>query len=213
LIRKPLALVLLASALLSAWAVWWPRSQPVQRLVQAVERSQDARVQATSDLLGGAAAGGILPATAATAPLPQELPEVLVAAARRDPFLPYQPPAPPPPKVPKIAMPATPMPVAPVPPPLPQPIAMPPPEPTVSFRYLGRFVSPQGQRTVYLEGPNATVMPVAAGTRLEGGWVVSALNDDSIELSPAGEGPKTKIDIPPPPPAGALSDSLRAAVK
>jgi hypothetical protein len=76
----------------------------------------------------------------------------------------------------------------------------PPAAPVMSFRYLGRFVSPSGQRTVYLEGPNATAVPVAMGTRLEGGFWVSALSDDAIELShAAAEGQKTKIAIPPAP--------------
>lgn len=78
---------------------------------------------------------------------------------------------------------------------------MPPPAPAapaVSFRYLGRFVSPTGQLTVYLEGPGATTVPVVLGARLEGGFVVSAVSEEAVELShPAVDGYKAKIAVPP----------------
>lgn len=194
LFRGPLGAVLVGTLLLSAWAYWWPRSQSAQGLVQAVERV-GAAAQSAQDQI--AAVGDRAVVSTATAALPATLEAAELAAARRDPFEPYVPPPPPAPTPPKLASPPPPLPV-PLPPP---PIAMAPPAPaapTPAYRFLGRFVSPAGQLTVYIEGPGGVPVPVSAGTRLDGGFVVTSIADDAIELSyPAIDGYKARIAVPP----------------
>lgn len=190
--NKNLGLLLLTTALLAAWATWWPQSAPMEKLVQAVQRNE-----ATVGDLERSEPFGRSPnrdADTASRPLPKELPDANVLAARRNPFAPYAPTPPPAPRAPHVPPPPSPI-LG-----LPMVAQAPPPHvaPAVAFRYLGRFVAPTGHVTIYLEGPGATALPVTLGARLEGGFVVSALSDEAVELSyPAVDGFKVKISVPP----------------
>lgn len=182
--RPWLRWTLIVSVLLSLVAlVWWP-AEPAQT-VAAVQVTADpnglpawaAAPQATP----GPAALPTAPA-AASAPLPAQLPRLeLDATAAGDPFVGQAPP--PPPQVQA-------RPVEPPPPP-------PPTAPTISYRFLGRFVGPDGKALVYLSRPDGRDVAISVGSRLDEGYVVEAVAADAVKLHYPPLDQRTSIPIPP----------------
>lgn len=104
-------------------------------------------------------------------PLPARLPDVILEPARRDIFsVPSQAPAPSPVPAPVMAQ------LAPI-----TSSAPPPAPPQMTYRFGGRFETPEGRLLTYLaKGDN--VIEVGPGQALEDGWLVEAVSPDTILL-------------------------------
>jgi len=162
--RRALAWALAATTGLTAASLWFDKSP---RLIAAM----DSRMTDTPQVFDEARSAP--PSTTKTsAPLPNELPPLLVEAAKRDFFVPYAPPPPP------AAAPPPPPPVVSV-------VAVQaavPQAPAITLRFLGSMVTPAGDRLVYLARGDA-VVPVLVGDRLDEGYVVTALASDAVTLT------------------------------
>jgi hypothetical protein len=172
---------------LTAAALFWP-DNTVRRVSAAVER------HAQVPLLPQAPANTAYAGDVRTGPLPGELARHHFDKATFDPFVGVQPPAPPPPAAPRPF-------VGPI-------YEPPPPPPAINYRYLGQMTSPDGHHYVYLSRGNDDV-PVAAGTRLDEGYVVESIAPDGVHLyyPPL----KAHTVIPMPSPVQGASQLARAA--
>jgi hypothetical protein len=180
-LNPALAKLLWLSVLLSALALWWPSGQPpalvgAQHVVSAAN---------PAPLSLGSNVGSV----EVSWQLPAALPVVTLAPARFDPFVGVLPPAPPavkPLPVVQQVLPAAP----------PAPIV--PQAPAMTYRFLGRMVDPSGRPWVYLAKGDVTV-PVAPGTRLDEGFVVTAVDAQGIHLHYPPADLHMLIPVPPPP--------------
>jgi hypothetical protein len=106
--------------------------------------------------------------------LPSNWPVPVLEAAQRDVFsAPVQAIPPPPALALALAIPA------PVAPPL---IVAQQPPPTMSYRFLGKMLNPQGEPVLYLIGQGDQALAIKVGDRLEGGWLVRSVDDDAVHL-------------------------------
>lgn len=172
--RRGLFWALLATAAASAATLWVGRQAPV--VVAAVERA-------------GGRAMGAGPRTAETvaAALPERLDRFVIETPRRDPFLPVLPPQPKPPPAP------APAPALLVGPPPPPPL---PSAPAVRARFLGRMVTPAGDRLVFLAAGDKTVL-AQTGDMLEDGYVVDSVTDQEVVLRYPALDVKVTLPLPP----------------
>lgn len=157
---------LLATLGLSAWALV---SQGEGTAVNVVEASPRPALSDASDHA----------VTSAVAPLPRR-PEL--GQALRDPFARVieQPAAPVPEPQPAVEVAAEP----------------PPSPPAMSYRFLGRMTTPEGQMLVYLS-KGAAAVSVSVGSELEDGYVVKAIREDSIDIAYPPTGAVLALQIPP----------------
>ncbi len=156
--------LLLLSMLLSALALWWPQdSAPTVDVSRAVASSS----WPTASIQSGAAL------VAAPLPLPAELPAPVFEHAEFDPFIgtPTAPAVPAEPVLMVAPQPA--MAMAPAP-----PLATAPP---MNYRYLGQMVDPGGRIWHYLARAEAS-FAIEAGTRLDDGYVVQAIDTAGVRL-------------------------------
>jgi hypothetical protein len=128
--------------------------------------------------LAKAANGGS--ATAASAALPEHWPQPVVEPAVRNPFLVTPPPAPRPVAAAVVVAP---------------PIA---PPPVSNYRFWGRMTGASGQRLTYIaRGDAGNPAAIDVGTRLEDGWSVEAISDNTIVLVHAAAQQRSTLSIPP----------------
>lgn len=177
--RRSLQLSLVASLVLSAIALW-PSKPP--EIIGVVERAVDARLPSSSP------AGPVAAVARAPAPLPERLAELDLSMGSRELFLPVEPKptqAPPPPSTASIM-------------PTPQTVAL-PTMPTMDYRFWGRMQTPEGaQMTLLARGDQ--VLAVKAGTELEGGFRVEAVEPHAVRISYPQFG--TLLELPIPQPTG-----------
>lgn len=164
-LNRKLATALVLTLALTAAALWQPRQQ-------GGTGSSDAVVPT-----GGLGPGNTGEPTGSSSerliqrrePLPTSWALHLLEPASRDPFTPVSTA----PSVTAIApAPATPVVLA---PPAPAPLSMP-------YRYLGSFVSPAGQRMVYLVGSGEQAIAVSPKDVLESGWTVDSIDAEGVHL-------------------------------
>jgi hypothetical protein len=177
MMRRGLLWLLCGTAAVSAVSLWAP--QKAHTIVQAVEsrRAPEAVTVPLAD-------------ARSRAPLPEALARASVEPARRDPFADSVPPSP----LLAAAVPAAAAPPA----PLAAPVAAPPP---LLWRLLGTLSDPQGQRLVVLVSSSATEeksVVAAPGARLDGGYEVVAVGDESVRLVYPPLQTEVVIPIPPP---------------
>lgn len=163
--RRSVAWALWGSLLLSAIALLLPQGNgPV-----VIDTSGVAAVSLATQALQ--AERTVAVTSMPPMPLPARLPDVILEPARRDIFgVPNQAPAPGPIPAPVMAQPA--------------PItssAPPPAPPQMTYRFGGRFETPEGRLLTYLaKGDN--MIEVGPGQALEDGWLVEAVSPDTILL-------------------------------
>jgi len=168
--------LLVSTLLLSALALWWPPSPMPTVLSSGPVDTVQSQVP---------------PSSAAVATerkrLPVELPTPEFTPAQFDPFIGVAAIAPP---IAKPVIAAAQMPVA---------ISVPtaPKPPPMNYRYLGQMVDPSGRSWVYLARAEAT-FPVVAGTRLDDGYVVQAIEADAVHLHHAATNINAIIPVPLP---------------
>jgi hypothetical protein len=168
--RPALRWTLAGAVALSVAAMW---SSEAPRIVDASSRAM-AGTERRASLVTGSP-------KARAAALPAEWNRVVGPAASRDPF---STPAP------------VPAPAAVVVPPVVVASYEPPPAPvSMPFRYLGRFVSPDGQANVFLGHADA-IVPIGKGMSLDGGFVVDDITEQSIQLAHAASQQKFTIPVP-----------------
>ena len=175
-VRRDLSWALGASVLLSIAALF---GNQVPRVVSAIEPRLREQTQALDALSIPDRAG----ATASGA-LPTRLTRLTIEPARRDPFVPAtSAPAPTVAPVPAViaAAPATP----PVPPP-------------INVRFLGRMVTPDGQRLSYLVRGEVAIA-VKVGDRLDEGYVVESVGEEAVGLVYPPLNAHVTVPIPPAP--------------
>ncbi len=135
-------------------------------------------VQSASTL---ASIGNGISATAASDALPEHWPQPNVEPAVRNPFLVTPPPAPKPVAAP-VAVAAPPA----------------PPPPVSNYRFWGRMTVAGGQRLTYVARADAeSPAAIDVGTRLEDGWSVEAISDNTIVLVHAATQQRSTLSIPP----------------
>lgn len=192
--RPWLRWTLIASVLLSLVAlVWWP-AEPAPTVAAATSAASPMTDPNAPPAWGTApqatpgpvtlspGRGAAIATAAASGPLPAQLARAeLEPAVAHDPFVGQAPPPPPQ---------AQTKPVEPPPPP-------PPMAPTLSYRFLGRFVGPDGKTLVYLTRPDGRDLPVGVGTRLDEGYVVEAITAEAVKLHYPPLDQRTSIPIPP----------------
>lgn len=154
--------MLLTTLLLSALALWWPTRTALT--VHASSPVAYAQWQGTPALPGAAVASAPLH-------LPAELPAPVLERAEFDPFL----------GVPGLAVtPAKPVPaLAPLPAMAPAPLVA--AAPPMNYRYLGQMIDPAGRVWHYLARAEASFL-VEAGSRLDDGYVVQAIDAAGVRL-------------------------------
>lgn len=172
--RRGLFWALLATVAASAATLWVGRQAPV--VVAAVERAGARTVTA----------GPRIAETVAVA-LPEHLDRFVIEPPGRDPFIPVLPPQPKPPPAP------APSPGSMVGPPPPPPL---PSAPAVRARFLGRMVTPSGDRLVFLAAGDKTVL-AQAGDLLEDGYVVDSVTDQAVVLRYPALDVKVTLPLPP----------------
>lgn len=129
-------------------------------------------------------------ASAPTTFLPDKLIPLEIETAKRDVFLPVQA------SLPAVSQPkpvARPMMVAATPPPAPPTVPQAPP---ANARFLGSMVTPEGKKLVYLMRGDSAV-PVAAGQRLDDGYLVESLTAEAVTLLYPASGLRVVVPIPP----------------
>ncbi len=164
-----------ASALLSLLALWMPRDAS-RGVIEAHLPSGGAPLVALDP---STARRPDAPASAALR-LPAELPLMALEPAVGDPFVGLVPPPPKPAPVQAAA---------------PEPVV--PQVPPLSYRFLGRFVSPTGEPMVYLsrQGDGKEVA-VTVGSTLDEGFVVEAVRPEAVVLVYPPAGTRLNIAIP-----------------
>lgn len=172
--RRSLFWALLATVAASAATLWVNQQAPV--LVAAVER---AGVRTQSPVPGTA--------IAALQALPERLERSVIEPSRRDPFVPVLPPQPKPAPAP-VAPPVL-MTGPPPPPPLPS-------APAARARFLGRMVTPAGDKLVFLSAGDKTVL-AQAGDVLDDGYVVDSVTDQAVVLRYPALDVKVTLPLPP----------------
>ncbi len=126
--------------------------------------------------------GNGISATAASDALPEHWPQPNVEPAVRNPFLVIPPPPPPAPK--PVATP-----VVAAPPPAPPPVS--------NYRFWGRLAVAGGQRLTYVaRGDAGSPVAIDVGARLEDGWSVEAISDNTIVLVHATTQQRSTLSIP-----------------
>ncbi len=116
-------------------------------------------------------------------PLPRELSPWQVDLASRDPFVPYAPPAPMEPAPAKVVRKL-------------EPIAEPAPTaPPMTYRFLGRMLTPEGRPITLLARGDAAI-EVKAGQQLEEGYRVDSVNAQAVRLVYPPLGTVVDIAIP-----------------
>ena len=178
--RKGLTWSLLTTLVLSGLALWMP-SKPA--MVAAIEPRLHEGEQARAELMSRQ------PPVAAVGlePLPVALPSLELEPALRDIFM----------AVP--VAPAAPVVKAPPAPPAPVAVVVAPQAPAVQWRFLGRMQSPDGKTLVYL-GRGENAITVAAGDKLDDGYMVEAIQKDAVVLLFPSLDQRARIQIAPPPP-------------
>lgn len=69
--------------------------------------------------------------------------------------------------------------------------------PVLTYRYLGRFVSPHGREQIFL-AQGDRVIPVAVNSKLDEGYVVAAIDAEAVRLHHAGRDIRASIPLPAP---------------
>lgn len=178
--RRDLSWALGASVLLSIVALF---SSRVPGVVSAIEPNVRDRAQALD------AVSAPVPSIAVDLEaLPARLPQLLVDAARRDPFVPIAASAP---ASAAAVVPAIAASHAPAPP-------APPAPPPINVRFLGSMVNPEGERLLYLARGDAAVQ-VKVGDRLDEGYMVESLSAEAVGLVYPPLGVHVTVAIPPAP--------------
>jgi hypothetical protein len=187
--RRSLTWVLAATLALSAVALVWqpPGAVPPAALEQARPGASSSLERTmVMDAASRMTAGAEAARAQRVAVVPGEFERELLEPAKRNVFAPVEAP------LPKASAPMRPAPLPPVVTAVapPQPAA--PPPPALNYRYLGEMTSPAGERLVYLaRGEEAVV--VAAGTRLDDGYVVEAITEDAVRLAYPALGVKAEV--------------------
>jgi hypothetical protein len=163
--RRSLMWALGATAISSLAAVWTAQTP---QLISAIE----PRIREHQDSLGIAASPVPVAAAAAAAPLPAELPQFAIDPAKRDIFA--------------SSYAAAASPVEPVKPSSPSPVSkaavVPLPEaPQPNARFMGRLISPDGERFVYLMRGDEAVM-VSVGQQLSDGYVIESIGTEGVTM-------------------------------
>jgi hypothetical protein len=176
--RKSLLWLLAAALILSGIALWVPPADEGQFVPAASRDAALSHPPAQSMPLAYPSRN--------TAPryLPAEWPAVPLTAAKRDFFLPVLPPAPPLSPVTKVVAPTSP------PPPLVEAMA-----PPVNYRYFGQMLDPDGTRLLYLSR-GVVPLQVAVGDRLDDGYVVESVSEETIQLVYPPLGVRVQVPIP-----------------
>jgi len=181
--RKPLVWALGTTVGLSALALWKPQdSAPIVAAAKVMARGTQEMDRVVA-LAGDAQEPSKTAAGATGRPLPEAWPEhQALEHAQRDVFGAVLPPP--------VKAPAP-------PPPPPQVVVAPPPPvpPPMNYRYMGRFVDPAGQLKFYLAKGDAP-LEVAAGAKLEDGYVVESINDDGVLMVYPPLGVKMMLAVP-----------------
>ena len=178
--RRDLSWVLGASVLLSIATLFGSQAP---RVVSAIEPRVRDQAQALD-----AVSMPAQPTTVGLEALPARLPQLLIDAARRDPFVPIAASAP----ASAAALAAT-VAVSPAPTP-----PAPPAPPPISVRFLGSMVNPEGERLLYLARGDAAVQ-VKVGDRLDEGYMVESLSAEAVGLVYPPLGLHVTVAIPPAP--------------
>jgi hypothetical protein len=176
--RPSLWLALVATLLLAGVALWIPMSDAPTAVVQAAVPTSPAPTIAVREPYHNARLQDLKIEAAAGDPFERQLRTLPAAAAAPAPPAPQSPPA--------VAAAQT---------------EVQPGAPAVSHRYYGRLKAPNGDELTLLARGDAPV-PITVGTNLDDGYVVEAIEAETIRLVyPATA---TAVDLPvPPPPAGA----------
>lgn len=179
--RRNLWWTLSATVGLTVLALWVPQRSPA--LISAIEPKIRNHERSLDLMTPGK------PKQENIASLPVSLPGYEFEPAQRD-FLASQLPATPPKPMPAVALPPQ------APPPVISPPVTAPQPPAMNLRYMGRMTAPDGRQLVYL-AKNDSPLLIAAGDRLDGGYVVESIEDEAVTLvfSPLG----TKVIVPTPP--------------
>ena len=169
------------TAAVSAWVLLNPApstGSPGTAVVAAAPAH--GRADGTSIPLPPPFPGSTAASTAADT-LPEHWPQPNVEPAARNPFVSTPPPAPKPAAVALVA----------APPP-------PPPPPVSNYRFWGRMAVGGGQRLTYVaRGDSGNPVAIDIGTRLEDGWSVEAIGDNTIVLVHAATQQRSTLSIPP----------------
>ena len=161
-LRPGLRWLLLGTVGVSAAALLWPEGEAT-RIIAVASRGADLERVVPSTV--PTSSTGVV-----AAPIPFRLPAHLLEKAQFDPFAGGAPAPAPTPIAPAASKPF----VGPV-------YVPPPPAPSLNYRYLGQILDPDGRRLVYLARPDKDVL-VGAGTRLDEGYVVEAIDDQGVRL-------------------------------
>jgi hypothetical protein len=183
--RPWLRWLLVGTLAMTAVALWWP----VEPVGTALIRAQAIAAQpelAPRPAMGSKAEPNSNSTSVAAAALPERLPVAQFDKADFDPFAGVQAAPPPAPKPPPVAAAPPPAPPAPV-------VRQAPPQ---NYRYLGSLVDPSGQQWVYLARGDSAIT-VSAGTRLDEGYVVEAIDAQAVHLHYAPLDTHVAIIIPP----------------
>lgn len=182
--RPWLRRLLVGTLAITAVALWWPVEPVGATLVRAQEMAAQPELAPRPAMRSKAEPNGN--PTSVVAALPERLPVAQFEKADFDPFAGVQAAPPPAPKPPPVA--------AAPPPPAPAPVVrQPPPQ---NYRYLGSLVDPSGQQWVYLARGDSAIT-VSAGTRLDEGYVVEAIDAQAVHLHYAPLDARVAIAIPP----------------
>jgi hypothetical protein len=165
---------------LSAIMLWLP-DVATPPAVPAVDRSQPYGSRPTERSAGDA--------LRTNGPLPASLPAWSIDVARRDPFAVYLPtPSPAPTEPPPVEKPQRSLPRAAEP----RPAA-----PAVTYRFLGRMLTPDGQ-IITLLGRDEQSIEIKSGQMLDDGYKVEAITDQAVRLVYPPLGTVVEVAIPQP---------------
>ncbi len=164
MIDRRLLWALLGCLALSAWAILSPAASPVTNVVAPVQRTATAQALQARATAGRQSLGVTHVSSPAFAPL-AAWPAPSMDLANHDPFL-----APAPPILKPVVASA--------------PTAAPPPPVSVSYRFWGSFITPAGERLLYIvkEGSTSEPVLIRVGTVLDGGVRVEEITSSSIVL-------------------------------
>jgi hypothetical protein len=177
--RRSLWWALGTSVGLSAIMLWLP-DVATPPAVPAVDRSQPYGSRPTERSASDA--------LRTNGPLPASLPAWSIDVARRDPFAVYSPtPSPAPAEPPPVKKPQRPLPPA-----EPRPAA-----PAVTYRFLGRMLTPDGQMITLL-GRDEQSIEIKSGQMLDDGYKVEAITDQAVRLVYPPLGTVVEVAIPQP---------------
>lgn len=168
------------TVVVSAFAVWWPRSSP--NIIAAAERSPAIHPESRLGEHDREALNR----------LPVTLPEFSIEPARRDPFAEPAPPTAKPPIVSTVSKAQTTAAIEPA-------VPIQPKAPPSTARYLGAIVNPEGVRIVMLARGDS-VVPIEVGTPLGDGYIVQSIGINSVTLIHPQTSSAAEVSIPGPGP-------------